>query len=161
MDQSLEKVQKELEQIKDQQNHQKQLADSAIRQRDMYRILLQTAGVELPPQGENFPFTPKGLSFVLVFDEMLNEVLCLCSGSEAGSQSTTPSRPGPMSTRSTPLRSAASESAQATQAKAALKQVRQIDSPWFSTLKREFFQTCMLLLNGKEQHTHFARHKIE
>uniref|UniRef100_A0A673GXZ7 Nucleoprotein TPR n=1 Tax=Sinocyclocheilus rhinocerous TaxID=307959 RepID=A0A673GXZ7_9TELE len=56
LEQSLEKVQKELEQIKEQLNHQKQLADSATRQRDMYRILLQTAGVELPPQGENLPF---------------------------------------------------------------------------------------------------------
>uniref|UniRef100_A0A8C2AHE4 Nucleoprotein TPR n=1 Tax=Cyprinus carpio TaxID=7962 RepID=A0A8C2AHE4_CYPCA len=86
LEQSLEKVQKELEHIKEQLNHQKQLADSATRQRDMYRILLQTAGVELPPQ-------------------------------EAGSQSITPSRPGPMSTRSTPLRAAATESVQATQAK--------------------------------------------
>uniref|UniRef100_A0A671N831 Nucleoprotein TPR n=1 Tax=Sinocyclocheilus anshuiensis TaxID=1608454 RepID=A0A671N831_9TELE len=59
LEQSLEKVQKELEQIKEQLNHQKQLADSATRQRDMYRILLQTAGVELPPQGENLPFRPE------------------------------------------------------------------------------------------------------
>uniref|UniRef100_A0A8C2D3L7 Nucleoprotein TPR n=1 Tax=Cyprinus carpio TaxID=7962 RepID=A0A8C2D3L7_CYPCA len=86
LEQSLEKVQKELEHIKEQLNHQKQLADSATRQRDMYRILLQTAGVELPPQ-------------------------------EAGSQSITPSRPGPMSIRSTPLRAVATESVQATQAK--------------------------------------------
>uniref|UniRef100_A0A8C1R615 Nucleoprotein TPR n=1 Tax=Cyprinus carpio TaxID=7962 RepID=A0A8C1R615_CYPCA len=59
LEQSLEKVQKELEHIKEQLNHQKQLADSATRQRDMYRILLQTAGVELPPQGENLPFRPE------------------------------------------------------------------------------------------------------
>ncbi|XP_067218458.1 nucleoprotein TPR isoform X2 [Chanodichthys erythropterus] len=112
LEQSLEKVQKELEQIKEQQNHQKQLADSAIRQRDMYRILLQTAGVELPPQG-----------------------------SEAGSQSTTPNRPGPMSTRSTPLRSAASESFQATQAKAALKQLNDA----FVTYKKEKAENDKLL----------------
>uniref|UniRef100_A0A8C1QXG6 Nucleoprotein TPR n=1 Tax=Cyprinus carpio TaxID=7962 RepID=A0A8C1QXG6_CYPCA len=49
LEQSLEKVQKELEQIKEQLNHQKQLADSATRQRDMYRILLQTAGVDVTP----------------------------------------------------------------------------------------------------------------
>lgn len=67
LEQSLEKVQKELEQIKEQQNHQKQLADSAIRQRDMYRILLQTAGVELPPQGENLPPRPNGLFFLISF----------------------------------------------------------------------------------------------
>ncbi|KAK7162888.1 hypothetical protein R3I93_007053 [Phoxinus phoxinus] len=118
MEQSLEKVQKELEQIKDQQNHQKQLADSAIRQRDMYRILLQTAGVELPPQG-----------------------------SEAGSQSTTPSRSGPMSTRSTPLRSAASESVQATQAKAALKQLNDA----FTTYKKEKAENDKLLNEQTER----------
>uniref|UniRef100_A0A9J8A292 Nucleoprotein TPR n=1 Tax=Cyprinus carpio carpio TaxID=630221 RepID=A0A9J8A292_CYPCA len=56
LEQSLEKVQKELEQIKEQLNHQKQLADSATRQRDMYRILLQTAGVELPPQVNYYSF---------------------------------------------------------------------------------------------------------
>uniref|UniRef100_A0A673I8N1 Nucleoprotein TPR n=1 Tax=Sinocyclocheilus rhinocerous TaxID=307959 RepID=A0A673I8N1_9TELE len=112
LEQSLEKVQKELEQIKEQLNHQKQLADSATRQRDMYRILLQTAGVELPPQG-----------------------------SDAGSQSTTASRPGPMATRSTPLRSAAAESVQATQAKAALKQLNDA----FTTYKKEKAENDKLL----------------
>ncbi|XP_043117020.1 LOW QUALITY PROTEIN: nucleoprotein TPR [Puntigrus tetrazona] len=112
LEQSLEKVQKELEQIKEQLNHQKQLADSATRQRDMYRILLQTAGVELPPHG-----------------------------SEAGSQSTTPSRPGAMATRSTPLRAAAAESVQAIQAKAALKQLN--DS--FTTYKKEKAENDKLL----------------
>lgn len=62
LEQSLEKVQKELEQIKEQLNHHKQLADSASRQRDMYRILLQTAGVELPPQSEYLRFRQNGLS---------------------------------------------------------------------------------------------------
>ncbi|XP_016328262.1 nucleoprotein TPR-like isoform X2 [Sinocyclocheilus anshuiensis] len=112
LEQSLEKVQKELEQIKEQLNHQKQLADSATRQRDMYRILLQTAGVELPPQG-----------------------------SDAGSQSTTASRPGPMATRSTPLRAAAAESVQATQAKAALKQLNDA----FTTYKKEKAENDKLL----------------
>uniref|UniRef100_A0A673GXG7 Nucleoprotein TPR n=1 Tax=Sinocyclocheilus rhinocerous TaxID=307959 RepID=A0A673GXG7_9TELE len=112
LEQSLEKVQKELEQIKEQLNHQKQLADSATRQRDMYRILLQTAGVELPPQG-----------------------------SEAGSQSTTSSRPGPMATRATPLRAAAAESVQATQAKAALKQLNDA----FTTYKKEKAENDKLL----------------
>ncbi|TSN03387.1 Nucleoprotein TPR [Bagarius yarrelli] len=50
-EQRLEKAQKELELLKEQRNQQKQVADSAMRQRDMYRILLQTTGVELPPQG--------------------------------------------------------------------------------------------------------------
>lgn len=48
----LEKSLKELELLKEQRNQQKQVADSAMRQRDMYRILLQSAGVDLPPQGE-------------------------------------------------------------------------------------------------------------
>ncbi|XP_052403719.1 nucleoprotein TPR [Carassius gibelio] len=112
LEQSLEKIQKELEQIKEQLNHQKQLADSATRQRDMYRILLQTAGVELPPQG-----------------------------SEAGSQSITPSRAGPIATRSAPLRAAATESVQATQAKAALKQLNDA----FTTYKKEKAENDKLL----------------
>ncbi|XP_073704186.1 nucleoprotein TPR [Garra rufa] len=112
LEQSLEKVQKELEQIKEQLNHHKQLADSATRQRDMYCILLQTAGVELPPQG-----------------------------SETVSQSTTPNRPGPMATRSTPLRAAAAESLQATQAKAALKQLNDA----FTTYKKEKAENDKLL----------------
>uniref|UniRef100_A0A8K9XAV3 Nucleoprotein TPR n=1 Tax=Oncorhynchus mykiss TaxID=8022 RepID=A0A8K9XAV3_ONCMY len=53
LEQQLEKVQKELEIIKEQRNQQKQLADSNGRQRDMYRILLsQSTGFNLPPQGE-------------------------------------------------------------------------------------------------------------
>ncbi|XP_051989723.1 nucleoprotein TPR-like isoform X2 [Xyrauchen texanus] len=112
LEQNIEKVQKELEQFKEQRNHQKQLADSAIRQRDMYRILLQTAGVELPPQGSE------------------------C----AGSQSSTTSRPAPMPTRY-PLRAAAAESVQATQAKAALKQLNDT----FTTYKKEKAENDKLL----------------
>uniref|UniRef100_A0A8C8G981 Nucleoprotein TPR n=1 Tax=Oncorhynchus tshawytscha TaxID=74940 RepID=A0A8C8G981_ONCTS len=96
LEQQLEKVQKELEIIKEQRNQQKQLADSNGRQRDMYRILLsQSTGFNLPPQGELL--TP---------------------------QMYTPSRPSfPPPTRSTPMRASATESSQATQAKAALKQL--------------------------------------
>ncbi|XP_052470885.1 nucleoprotein TPR isoform X1 [Carassius gibelio] len=112
LEQNLEKFQTELEQIKEQHNHQKQLADSAARQRDMYRILLQTAGVELPPQGP-----------------------------DAGSQATAASRSGPMPTRSTPLRAAAAESVQATQAKAALKQLNDA----FTTYKKEKAENDKLL----------------
>uniref|UniRef100_A0A8C7LEK9 Nucleoprotein TPR n=1 Tax=Oncorhynchus kisutch TaxID=8019 RepID=A0A8C7LEK9_ONCKI len=96
LEQQLEKVQKELEIIKEQRNQQKQLADSNGRQRDMYRILLsQSTGFNLPPQGELL--TP---------------------------QMYTPSRPSfPPPTRSTPMRASATESSQTTQAKAALKQL--------------------------------------
>lgn len=49
--------------MKEQRNQQKQVADSSMRQRDMYRILLQMAGVDLPPQGE---------LAVVVWDEIQN-----------------------------------------------------------------------------------------
>ncbi|XP_056597198.1 nucleoprotein TPR [Triplophysa dalaica] len=111
-EQSLEKVQKELQQVKEQMNHHKQLADSAARQRDMYRILLQTAGVELPAHG-----------------------------SVSGSQASTPIKPGVMSTRSTPLRAPATETVQATQAKAALKQINDA----FMTYKKEKAENDKLL----------------
>ncbi|XP_058269448.1 nucleoprotein TPR isoform X3 [Hemibagrus wyckioides] len=95
-DQRLEKVQKELELLKEQRNQQKQVADSAMRQRDMYRILLQTAGVDLPPQG-----------------------------TEAVSVTPTPSKPAVMITRSTTSQSIASEVVQAMQTKVAFKQLNE------------------------------------
>nr|XP_029479842.1 nucleoprotein TPR-like isoform X3 [Oncorhynchus nerka] len=108
LEQQLEKIQKELEIIKEQRNQQKQLADSNGRQRDMYRILLsQSTGFNLPPQGPT---------------------------QEAAPQMYTPSRPSfPPPTRSTPMRASAAESSQTTQAKAALKQLN--DS--FTTYKNE------------------------
>ncbi|XP_038820048.1 nucleoprotein TPR isoform X3 [Salvelinus namaycush] len=108
LEQQLEKVQKELEIIKEQRNQQKQLADSNGRQRDMYRILLsQSTGFNLPPQGPT---------------------------QEAAPQTYTPSRPSfPPPTRSTPMRASAAESSQTIQAKAALKQLN--DS--FTTYKNE------------------------
>uniref|UniRef100_A0A8C8LVY1 Nucleoprotein TPR n=1 Tax=Oncorhynchus tshawytscha TaxID=74940 RepID=A0A8C8LVY1_ONCTS len=63
LEQQLEKVQKELEIIKEQRNQQKQLADSNGRQRDMYRILLsQSTGFNLPPQAPQM-YTPSRPSF--------------------------------------------------------------------------------------------------
>lgn len=50
---SLEKAQIELEQLRDQRAHQMQLVESIVRQRDMYRVLLaQATGVSFPQQGE-------------------------------------------------------------------------------------------------------------
>lgn len=50
---SVKKLQKEAEQLKEQRNQQKQLADSSARQRDMYKALLtQSTGFSLPPQGD-------------------------------------------------------------------------------------------------------------
>jgi len=50
---SVGKLQKEVEQLREQRNQQKQLADSSARQRDMYKTLLtQSTGFSLPPQGD-------------------------------------------------------------------------------------------------------------
>ncbi|XP_074544263.1 nucleoprotein TPR-like isoform X2 [Halichoeres trimaculatus] len=91
---SISKLQKDLEQLKEQRNQQKQLADSNARQRDMYKALLtQSTGFSLPPQGvESLP--------------------------QPGH-----ARPSVPATRSTPQRAVAAESAQTAQAKAALKQL--------------------------------------
>lgn len=52
MEASLAKLQKEVEQLREQRNQQKQLADSSARQRDMYKALLtQSTGFSLPPPG--------------------------------------------------------------------------------------------------------------
>lgn len=49
---SVAKLQNEVEQLKEQRNQQKQLADSSARQRDMYKALLtQSTGFSLPPPG--------------------------------------------------------------------------------------------------------------
>uniref|UniRef100_A0A665W7R3 Translocated promoter region a, nuclear basket protein n=1 Tax=Echeneis naucrates TaxID=173247 RepID=A0A665W7R3_ECHNA len=50
------KLQKEVEQLREQRNQQKQLADSNARQRDMYKTLLtHNTGFSLPPQGDKMP----------------------------------------------------------------------------------------------------------
>lgn len=121
-EQKLEKVQKELELLKEQRNQQKHVADSAMRQRDMYRILLQTAGVDLPPQGELTAVkTYKSTRCMYLFEQ--NGCFGL-SGSVGGSESiTTPIKPVVTPTRSTTSQSVASEVAQAIQTKVAFKQV--------------------------------------
>lgn len=51
----LESALTELEQLRGTRQHQTQLVDSIVRQRDMYRILLsQTTGVVIPLQGRFF-----------------------------------------------------------------------------------------------------------
>ncbi|XP_061747344.1 nucleoprotein TPR-like isoform X1 [Nerophis ophidion] len=93
LESSVTKVEKELEQLREQKNQQKQLADSSARQRDMYKALLtQSTGFNLPPQGSD-------------------------------SSQAAPARPSAPVTRSTPQRAAAAESVQTAQAKAALKQL--------------------------------------
>lgn len=91
---SVDKLKKEVEQLKEQRSQQKQLADSNARQRDMYKALLtHSTGFSLPPQGPEATSHPA------------------------------PARPSVPATRSTPQRAAAAESAQTAQAKAALKQL--------------------------------------
>ncbi|MEQ2265561.1 hypothetical protein XENORESO_009041, partial [Xenotaenia resolanae] len=49
----VDKLKKEVEQLREQRNQQKQLADSSARQRDMFKALLtQSTGFSLPPQGQ-------------------------------------------------------------------------------------------------------------
>lgn len=53
LESSVDKLQKEVEELREQRNQQKQLADSNSRQRDMYKALLtQSTGFSLPPQGD-------------------------------------------------------------------------------------------------------------
>uniref|UniRef100_A0A8C7PWP8 Nucleoprotein TPR n=1 Tax=Oncorhynchus mykiss TaxID=8022 RepID=A0A8C7PWP8_ONCMY len=60
LERSLEKAQAELEALREQRGHQMQLAESIVRQRDMYRVLLaQATGVSFPQQGREFSSTPR------------------------------------------------------------------------------------------------------
>uniref|UniRef100_A0A8C7PLX2 Nucleoprotein TPR n=1 Tax=Oncorhynchus mykiss TaxID=8022 RepID=A0A8C7PLX2_ONCMY len=62
LERSLEKAQAELEALREQRGHQMQLAESIVRQRDMYRVLLaQATGVSFPQQAaaEEFSSTPR------------------------------------------------------------------------------------------------------
>ncbi|XP_030607280.1 nucleoprotein TPR-like isoform X1 [Archocentrus centrarchus] len=94
LESSVGQLQKEVEQLREQRNQQKQLADSNARQRDMYKALLtQSTGFSLPPQGQDSSPHP------------------------AHGRSSVPA------TRSAPQRAAAAESAQNAQTKAALKQL--------------------------------------
>ncbi|KAK2084616.1 hypothetical protein P7K49_037649 [Saguinus oedipus] len=92
----LESALTELEQLRKSRQHQMQLVDSIVRQRDMYRILLsQTTGVAIPLQA---------------------------SGLDDISLASTPKRPSTSQTVSTPAPVPVIESTEAIEAKAALKQ---------------------------------------
>ncbi|XP_057713780.1 nucleoprotein TPR-like isoform X1 [Corythoichthys intestinalis] len=111
---SVDKLQKELEQLSEQGKQQKQLADSNARQRDMYKALLShTTGFTLPSQ--DFAYPP-------------------------------PARPSAPVTRSTPLRVAA-ESAQTSQAKAALKQLNDA----FTLYKKEKAENDKMLNDSHDR----------
>uniref|UniRef100_A0A452V900 Nucleoprotein TPR n=1 Tax=Ursus maritimus TaxID=29073 RepID=A0A452V900_URSMA len=99
----LENALTELEQLRESRQHQMQLVDSIVRQRDMYRILLsQTTGVAIPLQDD----------------------ISLAS---------TPKRSSTSQTASTPAPVPVIESAEAIEAKAALKQLQEI----FENYKKE------------------------
>uniref|UniRef100_A0A673VFD3 Nucleoprotein TPR n=1 Tax=Suricata suricatta TaxID=37032 RepID=A0A673VFD3_SURSU len=103
----LENALTELEQLRESRQHQMQLVDSIVRQRDMYRILLsQTTGVAIPLQASS-----------------LDDI----------SLASTPKRSSTSQTASTPAPVPVIESAEAIEAKAALKQLQEI----FENYKKE------------------------
>uniref|UniRef100_A0AAX7V9P8 Nucleoprotein TPR n=1 Tax=Astatotilapia calliptera TaxID=8154 RepID=A0AAX7V9P8_ASTCA len=105
LESSVDRLHKEVEQLREQRNQQKQLADSNARQRDMYKALLtQSTGFSLPPQGDK---------------KILRPVCSIFVGEYTHSQG----RSSIPATRSTPQRAAAAESAPNAQTKAALKQL--------------------------------------
>ncbi|KAI4890931.1 hypothetical protein NFI96_033196 [Prochilodus magdalenae] len=107
---SLEKAQSELEQLREQRAHQMQLAESIVRQRDMYRILLaQATGVSFPQQGT----TPEEFSL---------------TSTPRRSPAVTPTAATP-----TGLVATALEAAETVEAKAALKQLQEV----FEAYKKE------------------------
>uniref|UniRef100_A0A4W6CYT6 Nucleoprotein TPR n=1 Tax=Lates calcarifer TaxID=8187 RepID=A0A4W6CYT6_LATCA len=124
LEQSLEKAQAELESLKEQRSQQLKMTESIVRQRDMYRVLLaQATGVSFPQQG-----TPP----------------------EEFSLTSTPRRsPAATPTTGTPtaLVSMATESAEALEAKAALRQLQEV----FSTYKKERVESDKALTEQNEK----------
>ncbi|VTJ78923.1 Hypothetical predicted protein [Marmota monax] len=97
----------ELEQLRESRQHQMQLVDSIVRQRDMYRILLsQTTGVVIPLQASS-----------------LDDISLM----------STPKRSSTSQSVSTPAPVPVIESTEAIEAKAALKQLQEI----FENYKKE------------------------
>ncbi|NXU89868.1 TPR protein, partial [Xiphorhynchus elegans] len=111
----------ELHQLRESRQHQLQLVESIIRQRDMFRILLtQTTGAIIPLQG------------------MLPEEICLTS---------TPKRPNLPQAMSTPAPVSMSESVETVEAKAALKQLQEV----FENYKKEKAENDKLLNEQNEK----------
>lgn len=125
----MDRLHKEVEQLREQRNQQKQLADSNARQRDMYKALLtQSTGFSLPPQGDKKILRPVCSIFVgeythsQAFIFIYLFILFATSGQDSSPQPAQ-GRSSIPATRSTPQRAAAAESAPNAQTKAALKQV--------------------------------------
>ncbi|KAB0395840.1 hypothetical protein E2I00_014646, partial [Balaenoptera physalus] len=105
----LESALVEVEQLRESRRHQMQLVNSIVRQRDMYRILLsQTTGVTIPLQGR----------FLYVILKISNL--------DDSSLVSTPKRSSTSQAVSTPTPVPVIESAEAIEAKAALKQLQEI-----------------------------------
>ncbi|XP_026179071.1 translocated promoter region b, nuclear basket protein isoform X2 [Mastacembelus armatus] len=124
LERSLEKAQAELESLKEQRSQQIKMSESIVRQRDMYRVLLaQATGVSFPQQG---------------------------APSEEFSLTSTPRRsPAATPTSGTPtaLVSMATESHEAVEAKAALRQLQEV----FSTYKKERVESDKALMEQNEK----------
>uniref|UniRef100_A0ABM5G9B1 Nucleoprotein TPR n=1 Tax=Pogona vitticeps TaxID=103695 RepID=A0ABM5G9B1_9SAUR len=114
----------ELEKLSESRQHQMQLVDSIVRQRDMYRILLaQTTGVAIPLQAPS-------------------------SSPEEMSLTSTPKRlSGTPQAMSTPAAIPATESTEAVEAKAALKQLQE----FFESYKKEKAENDKLLNEQNEK----------
>ncbi|KAK6308858.1 hypothetical protein J4Q44_G00203210 [Coregonus suidteri] len=124
LERSLEKAQAELEALREQRSHQMQLAESIVRQRDMYRVLLaQATGVSFPQQGA----APEEFSLT----------------------STPRCSPAATPTTATPtgIITMATESTEAVEAKAALRQLQEV----FSSYKRERSESDKALAEQTEK----------
>uniref|UniRef100_A0A8C7MD29 Nucleoprotein TPR n=1 Tax=Oncorhynchus kisutch TaxID=8019 RepID=A0A8C7MD29_ONCKI len=121
LERSLEKAQAELEALREQRSHQMQLAESIVRQRDMYRVLLaQATGVSFPQQGGEFSLT----------------------STPHRSPAATPTTAAP-----TGIITMATESTEAVEAKAALRQLQEV----FSSYKRERSESDKALAEQTEK----------
>ncbi|XP_064845440.1 nucleoprotein TPR-like isoform X2 [Oncorhynchus masou masou] len=124
LERSLEKAQAELEALREQRRHQMQLAESIVRQRDMYRVLLaQATGVSFPQQGA----APEEFSL---------------TSTPHRSPAATPTTAAP-----TGIVSMATESTEAVEAKAALRQLQEV----FSSYKRERSESDKALAEQTEK----------
>ncbi|NWV77931.1 TPR protein, partial [Dasyornis broadbenti] len=117
----LDEAVSELQQLRESRQHQLQLVESIIRQRDMFRILLtQTTGAIIPLQA------------------MLPEDVYLTS---------TPKRPNLPQSMATPAPVSMSESMETVEAKAALKQLQEV----FENYKKEKAENDKLLNEQNEK----------
>ncbi|XP_071005762.1 nucleoprotein TPR-like isoform X5 [Oncorhynchus clarkii lewisi] len=124
LERSLEKAQAELEALREQRSHQMQLAESIVRQRDMYRVLLaQATGVSFPQQGA----APEEFSL---------------TSTPHRSPAATPTTAAP-----TGIVTMATESTEAVEAKAALRQLQEV----FSSYKRERSESDKALAEQTEK----------